>query len=103
MLDKLNRQALEPHLNTTFIVREESGSPHELKLTAIEENTKSPAVEQLSLIFTGDSGRFLPQGNFEFEHPQIGKTTLFVVPVVGTDPSMHRYQVVLSRVREKKA
>lgn len=101
MLENVNSKTFEPHVNSTFVVRHESGTEHQLKLVKVEENTKSPDVEQFSLVFTGTRDQLLPQGNYEFEHPKMGKLTLFVVPVAGTDLTVHRYQVVFARLRQK--
>ena len=39
----------------------------------------------------------LPQENYLFEHPQIGRFELFIVPVISRDPTRHKYEVVFNR------
>src|SRR5437667_11819046 len=37
--------------------------------------------ENFSIVFSGPGDRLLPQGNYAFEHDQIGRFVLFIVPI----------------------
>jgi hypothetical protein len=53
--------------------------------------------ESFSLVFHGPADRLLPQKMHLFEHPQLGRFELFMVPI-GQGPGCFKYQVIFNRL-----
>jgi hypothetical protein len=102
-LESLTQAKFTESLNTPFSVNADSGGAIELQLIEI---TAGPAAassgpdavryESFSLLFHGPANRFLPQKTYSFDHPQIGKFALFIVPV-GKEGDQFKYQAVFNR------
>jgi hypothetical protein len=54
-------------------------------------------LESFSLIFHGPGDRLLPQKIHPFEHPQLGRFELFIVPI-GQGPGHFKYQAIFNRL-----
>lgn len=105
-IDQLSFARFSALLATKFRVRRGTDPALELELT---EATRSRALtrrgaaetnslqECFSLIFAGPDDRFLPQGNYRFEHELTGWFDLFIVPV-GRAPGQFQYQAVINRL-----
>ena len=103
---ELSCEALAEQLNTTFHVRFGDQGLRPLQLIRVEvrepsprENPNAPDArfERFSLVFADQRADRLPQENYLFEHPQIGRFELFIVPVISRDPTRHKYEVVFNR------
>jgi hypothetical protein len=55
-----------------------------------------PEYESFSLLFHGAQTQPLQQGTYPFEHPQLGRFELFIVPVAAENGMIH-YQAVFNR------
>jgi hypothetical protein len=105
-LAELSFETLADHLNTTFHVHAGEQGLLPLQLIRVEVKVPSPAenpnapdaeFERFSLVFAGGRSHWLPQESYPFEHPQIGRFELFIVPVLSLDPARHKYEAVFNR------
>ncbi len=99
MFEQFEKPKAESYLNQTFEVHTQSHGVVEVKLTEASETKSGPAVS-ISLIFQGPKDRIFQQGTQALKHPSLGEFTLFMVPVIGPDPTVQEYQVVLSKLVE---
>ncbi|HLX68304.1 MAG TPA: hypothetical protein VKV04_01635 [Verrucomicrobiae bacterium] len=90
-------------LNTRFGVCADSGEIIELQLIEVAAGPAAASsgpgagqYESFSLLFHGPANPFLPQKTYTFDHPQMGKFALFIVPV-GKEESRFKYQAVFNR------
>ena len=71
----------------------------QLMLVLTEATARAPVATHLrtpfSLMFRGPAQPILPQGTYDFEHPQHGTLAIFIVPV-GADATGVQYQAVFS-------
>lgn len=56
-----------------------------------------PQYESFSLLFHGAQTRPLRQGMYPFEHPELGRFELFIVPIAAENGMIH-YQAVFNRL-----
>ncbi|MDF2629717.1 MAG: hypothetical protein K0R39_3548 [Symbiobacteriaceae bacterium] len=98
MLAELTLPILTEHLHTTFRLTPAPGLVIDLELTGVEDKGSTPKHEQFSAIFRGPLDTFLPQGMYEMEHPALGATPLFLVPIAQQRDGF-LYQAVFSRFR----
>lgn len=104
--DQLKPETLLPCLNTRFRVGLDAAGFIELELVEVnvmnspgQANPAAarPVQESFSLVFHGPDNRFLPQRIYPFEHNQIGRFELFIVPI-GKKPGSIEYQAVFNRL-----
>lgn len=96
MLERMNREAFEPHLNTIF--RLQHGGPEPLELELVEITGGDGAFENsysFSLIFRGGTHFTLQQHIFTLEHDHLGTLDIFLVPIA-RDPDGFRYEAVFN-------
>ena len=93
-------------LRTTFEVNQQSAAVVRLKLIKAEAyNYSSSAVltpdaanERFSLLFRGRTDQALSQGTYNFAHTELGRLTMFIVPVGLVNAGGERsYQAVFNR------
>lgn len=105
-LTGLSFETLVDQLNSTFHVHAGEHGLLPLQLIRVEVKTPSPLekpnapdaeFERFSLVFAGGRTQRLPQETYLFEHPQIGRFELFIVPVLSLDPARHKYEAVFNR------
>ena len=105
-LTALSFETLADHLHTTFHVHTGEQHLHPLQLIRVEvkepsarENPNAPDAEfeRFSLVFAGSQADRLPQENYLFEHPQIGRFEMFIVPVFSLDTRRQKYEAVFNR------
>ena len=96
-------------VDTTFLVQTATDAPVELSLMKVNplphaerplaerSNPATTAIESFSLIFRGSGNHPLPQKTYHFEHPNLGKFDLFIVPI-GRTGNEWEYEAVLNRV-----
>jgi len=95
----LEKKDFDSYLNEEFMVRLPDEEDLPLELVEISEmNTKQTIC--FSLLFRGAKERVLPQGNFTFEHGNMGQRDLFLVPVMVAKADGIYYEVVFNRLRE---
>jgi hypothetical protein len=96
-------------LDTTFLVQTATDAPVELSLMKVNQlhhaerplaerpNPATTAIESFSLIFRGSGNHPLPQKTYHFEHPNLARFDLFIVPI-GRTGNEWEYEAVLNRV-----
>jgi hypothetical protein len=65
--------------------------------TFAKGGAKLPKYDSFSLLFYGAQSQPLQQGTYAFEHPQLGKFDLFIVPVAAEDGLLY-YQAVFNQL-----
>ena len=104
MIEELTPALFEKHLGARFTAQAEGGEPVALKLVRVLEaparkpQPGAPRVEGFSIIFEGTPETGLSQGTYTFENPDMGSVALFAVPVVSEEPSVRRYEVIITRL-----
>ncbi len=107
-LSDVSYATLAKRVNGTFRVSAKNTQMVELELVEANlgaQNRRTakggPAVdagyEKFSLIFRGPDNQLLTQNMYTFEHDNIGRFELFIVPVVSRDVSRRYYQAVFNR------
>jgi microcystin-dependent protein len=107
-LEELSYSALAAQLNTVFHVQ--AGPARQVPLELVDApqtperpagagatRAVSPPYEQFSLIFRGAVAEPLEQRIFKFEHADLGRFELFIVPVVSRDLGHAYYEAVFNR------
>lgn len=110
MLDKLTSADFLPHLHTLFPVLLESSAEsfpdthdtNQLLLELVQVSdlgnelaVAAPRSRAFSLIFREAKRTYLPQGIYTIEHPVLGQSGLFIVPI-GQDASGILYQAIFT-------
>ena len=101
MLDKLQVNDFNPHLNETFRVRLDASGvePIELELVHIAEagpGSRPEARPPFSIQFLGPlSSQYLVQHIYPLEHASLGRLDLFLVPL-GPESGRMRYEAIFS-------
>lgn len=103
-LDNLSVEAFAGRLNTVFVARDQAGGAVALRLGLVDLGNEAAgaapapdAQEKFSLLFTGDSSQPLPQNTYIFEHPQLGRFEMFIVPVGRANEQCCAYEAVFDR------
>ena len=99
METSLTHEAFTQHANTKFQVPLDENTAVELELVDVSELKLYPRQEEFSLEFRGPLNMFLGQGLRNFEHEQMGKFELFIVPIQ-QDAQGFYYEAVFNRMRE---
>jgi hypothetical protein len=92
-------------VGTRFLVRgcSRSAAPLELisvtELSITRQSLRSTAYEAFSLIFRGTLDAPLEQDIHAFEHPELGRLSMLIVPVISRDVSRRYYQAVFNQLR----
>ena len=97
MLDKLQRSDFEQLVGQEFSLATEG---KELPLRLLEASrlgptSGNPERAPFALLFRGPNDPPLNQGIFEFNHPEIGALSLFLVPI-GPDAEGLCYEVLFN-------
>ena len=105
-LTELDPETFAGQLNTLFSVHAGEQGRRRLQLIRMEmkersEREKPDALdanfERFSLVFAGLRTEALEQETYLFEHPQVGRFELFIVPVISSDPELQKYEAVFNR------
>lgn len=92
-----SRALFESLIQQAFSVRPLTGEGEtELVLTAVEPLMGAQHAESFRLVFEGPRATSLAQGLFHFEHAQLAREPLFIVPV-GRSASFITYEAVFNR------
>ena len=104
--DQLTLETFAPWVKTKFRTFAETDNFLELELIEAGEIANAgqrqlpidgPRQEMFSLIFAGPVERQLPQQIYGFEHDQVGRFDLFIVPV-GQKSGFVLYQAIFNRL-----
>lgn len=100
MLERLSAGDFAERIGEIFTITLASGESLELELTEVRGLTgDTPEGSQrspFSLLLRGPGEGYLPQRIYELEHPQMGKLTLFLVPLGPDREGKMGYEVVFS-------
>jgi hypothetical protein len=80
----------QPLLNDTFIYRDASGVPHELRLSQVEAGKSiGDLFESFTLVFRSAREVSFQQGHYLLEHKEHGDFPLFLVPSATLEPGQN--------------
>jgi hypothetical protein len=105
-VDQLTWGKFSPLLKSRFKVHAGPSGQEELELAEANAFPSRSApgsaaggvrAEGFSLIFSGPRTPILPQGTYRFEHEQLGRFDLFMVPVACSADAAS-YEVVINRL-----
>ena len=94
----LTADAFETHLGSEFTVIDGDASIV-MKLAAVQrapKRTHGERTEPFSLVFSAPQGTAWPQRMYTFEHPALGSTVIFVVPIGPGDDHVMLYEAVFN-------
>jgi hypothetical protein len=98
--EELTKNAFTRNLNTTFrILDNESPTVIDVQLVEVREGRSTEQQEQYSLLFRGPAQPVLAQKTYGLEHSDMGRFSLFLVPVAA-DESGTTYEAVFNRLRQ---
>jgi hypothetical protein len=109
-IEKLTLEMFSPLVNSKFKLSADDGDPVDVKLTeantldgphTVKPDRNGMVQEVFSLMFDGPENPTLPQRIYSFEHEQIGRFDLFIVPVKKI-PAGIRYQALFNRLVRPK-
>jgi hypothetical protein len=89
------------HLHTRFRATDAMGDSADLVLTHVHELVCDPSLEQFSLVFEGRGGHRL-DGTCRFDHPALGRLTLFIASDTVTHPQRSLHQAAFNRRRDTR-
>jgi hypothetical protein len=107
-LNELSYAALAAQVNTHFRVQvtpartvrlellEANAAPESFRVTG-GNSARFLQYERFSLIFRGARDEPLEQRIYRFEHEQIGRFEMFIVPVVSRDTTSNYYEAIFHR------
>ena len=95
----LQHEEFAAQLNKKFRVQVDETNAADLVLAEVSELKLLPGVEQFSIVFRGPLETFLGQGMREFEHDEMGRFQLFLVPINKHDDGFS-YEAVFNRLRK---
>ena len=95
----LTFQEFTQHLNTKFYSPIDEDQRVELELAEISELKQTSRNEEFAIVLRGPKEAFLGQGTRYFEHDQLGKFELFIVPIRDDDEGYY-YEAVFNRFRK---
>ena len=95
--NRLARADFARHLNTTFRVQASGSRPVALKLIKISDLAGNKKAG-FSLLFDGARGKVLSQDLYSFEHDEMGRFSLLMVPVVTRRRNQPHYEVIINKL-----
>ena len=84
------------NLNTKFHTRVDGTQRVELELAEVSQLKQTSRNEEFAVVFRGPKEIFLSQGMRAFEHDELGKFELFIVPI-REDEKGYYYEAVFNR------
>jgi hypothetical protein len=95
----LTHEEFRKHLNTVFQIQLNESEMIDLELVQVSEQKLSRVQERFSVVFRGTNESFLGQGMRALEHDQMGRFSLFLVPL-GRDDEGAYYEAVFNHLRK---
>jgi hypothetical protein len=104
---QINFDAFLTQTGTVFRALPESSPAVRLKLVEVRQNSRDyPGAhqaadarnEKFSLLFCGGDGPALEQNTYIFEHPDLGRFAMFIVPARVGDDRRNYYQAIFNRL-----
>jgi len=100
MTDTFEHEVFSKYLNTTFRISLGESNTLEAELVSVGEHLLSPQQERFALVFRGPVQPLLPQAIYRFEHDEMGKFSLFIVPLRQDEAGTY-YEACFNRVRKR--
>ena len=99
VLSRLKQEDFVRYLNTSFSIRMSPTIVWKVDLYKVTENKAGTlqGLKNFSIFFRGSHDNFLRQNTYKFEHPQLGKFSLFIGPA-GTSGTWKQYEAVFNRL-----
>lgn len=106
-VEELTLGSFEKWVGKTFTARHAEHGERTLRLDAAEAAPEryrldmdgKPTLDGFSAFFSAPKeGGSLPQDTYDFVHPEAGTFSLFMTPIVSSDPERHAYQIVINRL-----
>ncbi len=101
-LESLTRDHFEQELGTTFEIPFDDGSIYGLELVETRDvfagGNREGKRQAFAIAFLGASSRYPKQGTYPLQHPELGRLSLFIVPL-GPDPkntSRMRFEAIFT-------
>ena len=88
------------HLHSKFRICLSEADTVDAEMVEISEHLLSPRQERFSIVFRTSNDFLLEQGQRPIEHDQMGKFSLFLVPI-GRDEEGTYYEAVFNRLVKK--
>jgi hypothetical protein len=100
MTASLRHEVFVEYVNTTFRVQLDDSNTVETELIEVSELKLSSQQERFAIVFRGPNETLLGQGTRRFEHDEIGKFDLFLVPISRDEQGTY-YEAVFNRLPKK--
>ncbi|MEA2203821.1 MAG: hypothetical protein QOE77_597 [Blastocatellia bacterium] len=95
--DQLAKTTFARYLNTKFRAQASGSRPVDLKLIKISEIAGNKKAG-FSLLFDGARDKVLSQDIYSFQHDEMGKFSLLLVPVVTRRRNQPHYEVIINKL-----
>jgi hypothetical protein len=95
--DQLAKAAFARHMNTAFRAQASGSGSVDLKLIRISDLARKKTAG-FSLLFDGVRGKVLSQDVYSFQHDEMGKFSLLLVPVVTARRNQPQYEVIINKL-----
>lgn len=89
--DELGFGTFRALVNSRFTARQADGGAQALELVRVDGDGRT-----FSLLFSGDIARRLDQDTYAFEHVELGRFEMFIVPVGRAEGSRCYYEAVFN-------
>jgi len=97
MLDNYTIDSLTELVGSSFEVISNEKSPFTLTLKDVSVHVNTPNHQNFSLYFQGPLDHFLAQGIYQLDHPTLGSSELFLVPI-SKDSNGYLYEAVFNLI-----
>jgi hypothetical protein len=84
-------------VNTAFVLRTGSQTVELVLAEAVAVPTRTSGAEIFSLLFHGPAQSPLTQDTYAFEHPNLGRLSIFIVPVGRPRTTHGHYEAIFNR------
>jgi hypothetical protein len=96
----LEQEEFARYLNTKFRIHLNEAETIEAELTNVSPLLVSDRQKRFSITFRTSNETLLEQGMRQFEHDQMGRFALFIVPLERTDEGTY-YEAIFNRLIKK--
>ena len=100
MATVLEQEEFARHLNTKFRIHVNDAETIEAELTSVSPLLVSDRQQRFSITFRTSNETLLEQGLRHFEHDQMGRFDLFIVPMERSDEGTY-YEAIFNRLIKK--
>lgn len=101
MNEEFNRDRFLTALGTNFKLTAADGQIVDIKLSEVSELRERPHQISYSIVFLVPENYQIDQGLYDLEHPDLGATQLFLVPIMPVG-NQFRLEAVFNFLREQK-